>query len=115
MMFFLFDFYGGEWFGVNWYVNFVVVLRVSIGEFIWVYQIVQYDFWDYDLVLQLLLVDVEIDGVMCVVVVQVMKMGFVFVFDCEMGEFFYEVDERLVFVLDIDGEEVYLMQRFLKI
>ena len=46
------DFYGGERPGDNAYANSVVALRASTGEFLWGYQTVRHDLWDYDLAAQ---------------------------------------------------------------
>ena len=51
------DFYGGERLGDNAFANSVVALRASTGEFVWGYQTVHHDLWDYDLAAQPLLFD----------------------------------------------------------
>ena len=42
------DFYGGERLGANAYANSIVALKASTGEFVWAYQTVRHDLWDYD-------------------------------------------------------------------
>ena len=76
------DFYGGERIGDNEYTNSVVALKASTGEFLWGYQVLRHDLWDYDLAAQPLLFDhKDKNGKVRPALAQATKMGFVFVLD----------------------------------
>lgn len=80
------DFYGGGRLGDNAFANSVVALRASTGEFVWGYQTVRHDVWDYDLAAQPLLFEhTHPDGTTRPAVAQAAKTGFVFVLDRETG------------------------------
>jgi quinoprotein glucose dehydrogenase len=51
------DWYGGERRGANLYADSVVALRASTGEFVWGFQTVHHDLWDYDVASQPVLID----------------------------------------------------------
>ena len=106
------DFYGGERLGDNAYANSVVALRASTGEFVWGYQLVHHDLWDYDLAAQPLLMDVEVDGKSTPALLQATKMGFIFVLDRRTGEPLHEVEERPVPASNVPGERSAKTQRF---
>ena len=107
------DFYGGKRLGDNAYANSVVALRASTGEFVWGYQTVRHDLWDYDLAAQPLLFDhAAADGSSRPAVAQATKTGFVFVLDRTTGESLHPVEERAVPPSDVPGEEVAATQPF---
>jgi len=106
------DFFGGERPGNNLHANSVVALRATTGEFVWAYQIVRHDLWDYDLAAQPLVADIEVDGVVTPIVAQATKMGFVFVLNRETGDPIHPVAERPVPASDVPGEMAAETQRF---
>jgi len=106
------DFFGGERPGENRHANSVVALRATTGEFVWAYQIVHHDLWDYDLAAQPLVADIDIDGVSTPIVAQATKMGFVFVLNRETGEPVHPVVDRAVPASDVPGETAAATQRF---
>lgn len=107
------DFYGGKRLGHNAYANSVVALRASSGEFVWGYQTVRHDLWDYDIASQPLLFEhTSADGTKRPAVAQATKMGFVFVLDRATGEPLHPVVERLVPPSDVSGEEAARTQPF---
>ena len=110
------DFYGGLRLGDNTFANSVVALRASTGEFVWGYQTVRHDLWDYDLAAQPLLFDhMSEDGVRRPAVAHAGKTGFVFVLDRETGEPLQPVEERAVPPSDIAGEQAARTQPFPKL
>ena len=110
------DFYGGERLGDNTFANSVVALRASTGEFVWGYQTVRHDLWDYDLASQPLLFDYEsADGTVRPGVAQATKTGFVFVLDRETGASLHPVEERAVPPSDVPGETAARTQPFPKL
>lgn len=86
------------------YANAVIALDGETGAVRWHHQIVHHDLFDYDLPSQPLLVDIRRDGVAIPAVVQITKMGTVFVFHRETGEPLFPIEERPVPVSDIPGE-----------
>ena len=110
------DFYGGKRLGDNAFANSVVALRASTGEFVWGYQTVRHDLWDYDLAAQpLLFGHTSADGAQRPAVAQVGKTGFVFVLDRETGEPLHPVEERPVPASDVPGEQAARTQPFPKL
>jgi quinoprotein glucose dehydrogenase len=88
--------YGGERLGDNRYANSVVALDAATGNVIWHFQIVHHDVWDLDLPAQPILVDIQKDGETIPVVIQLTKMGLIFVLHRETGEPVFPVEERPV-------------------
>ena len=110
------DFYGGLRLGDNAFANSIVALRASTGEFIWGYQTVRHDLWDYDNAAQPLLFEhVAKDGKIRPAVAQATKTGFVFVFDRETGEPLHPIEERTVPQSDVPGEQASKKQPFPKL
>jgi len=107
------DFYGGKRLGDNAFANSVVALRASTGEFVWGYQTVRHDLWDYDLASQPLLFEhAAADGTKRPAVAQATKTGFVFVLDRATGKPLHPVEERAVPRSDVPGEEAARIQPF---
>jgi quinoprotein glucose dehydrogenase len=107
-----YDFYGADRKGNNLYGNSVVALDASTGKYIWHYQLVHHDLWDYDLPAPPNLVTVRRDGKEIDAVAQVTKHGFVFVFNRETGEPLFPIEERKVPASHIPGEEASPTQPF---
>ncbi|MET7257667.1 outer membrane protein assembly factor BamB family protein [Dyadobacter fermentans] len=99
-----YDFYGADRKGNNLYGNSVVALDATTGKYIWHYQLVHHDLWDYDLPAPPNLVTVHRDGKQVDAVAQVTKHGFVFVFNRETGEPLFPIEERKVPASRIPGE-----------
>ena len=106
------DYYGGERPGNNEHANSVVALDAASGEMVWAYQIVHHDVWDYDLPSQPGLYQIWQDGALRDVVVQLTKMGLVFVLDRETGEPVHPVEERDVPQGGVAGERLSATQPF---
>jgi quinoprotein glucose dehydrogenase len=107
-----YDFYGADRKGKNLYGNSVVALDAATGRYIWHYQTVHHDLWDYDLPAPPNLVTVQRNGKNVDAVAQVTKHGFVFVFNRETGEPLFPIEERKVPVSRIPGEEAWTTQPF---
>jgi quinoprotein glucose dehydrogenase len=95
------DYYGGARPGDNRWANAVVALHASTGAFVWGFQVVHHDLWDYDVASQPTLIDFR--GRPAVAVTT--KIGHVFVLDRLTGKPLHAVDERRVPTSDIAGEE----------
>ncbi len=88
------DYFGGHRQGSDIYSSSVVALHGKTGEIAWHFQTVHHDIWDYDVPAQPTLVDLNIDGELVPVVVQVTKMGMTFVLHRDTGEPVWPVEER---------------------
>jgi quinoprotein glucose dehydrogenase len=96
------DYYGGIRKGDNKWANSVVALHASTGEFVWGFQVVHHDIWDYDVASQPTLFAWK-DGTPAIVITT--KMGRVFVLNRLTGAPLFAVEERPVPKSDIAGEE----------
>jgi quinoprotein glucose dehydrogenase len=106
------DFYGGERLGDNKYANSVVALRASTGAFVWAFQVVHHDLWDYDVPAQPVLFTLRRGGSSIPAVAIGTKMGHVFVLDRRDGKPLFPVEERPVPPSDVPGETAAPTQPF---
>src|SRR5262249_60151008 len=86
------DYFGGARPNDNKWANSVVALKASTGAFVWGFQVVHHDLWDYDVASQRALIDFH--GRPAVAVTT--KIGNVFVLDRLTGKPLNEVQERPV-------------------
>jgi len=103
------DYFGGIRKGDGKWANSVVALRASTGKFVWGFQVVHHDLWDYDVAAQPTLIDWK-DGTPAVVINT--KMGHVFVLNRLNGKPLLPVEERKVPQSDIEGEQSSATQPF---
>jgi quinoprotein glucose dehydrogenase len=96
------DYFGGIRKGDNKWANSVVALRASTGEFVWGFQVVHHDLWDYDVASQPVLFAWK-DGTPAIAITT--KMGRVFVLNRLKGTPLLPAEERPVPKSDIVGEE----------
>src|SRR6201996_1812386 len=95
------DYYGGLRKGDGKWADSVVALRASTGEFVWGFQVVHHDLWDYDVASQPTLFTWK-DGTPAIVINT--KMGHVFVLNRLTGTPLLPVEERPVPQSNIPGE-----------
>jgi quinoprotein glucose dehydrogenase len=107
-----YDFYGYDRIGKNLFGNCVVALHAATGKYIWHFQTVHHDLWDYDLPAPPNLVTVEKDGKQIDAVAQTSKVGFLYVLNRETGEPLFPVEERPVPASDVPGEQAWPTQPF---
>jgi quinoprotein glucose dehydrogenase len=107
-----YDFFGGDRKGENLFGNSLVALDARTGKRLWHYQMVHHDIWDYDLPAQPVLATIQRSGGSQDVVVQVTKMGLVFVLDRERGVPVFPVEERRVSSTSTPGESPWPTQPF---
>ena len=98
------DYYGGLRRGDDRWANSVVALRGKTGEFVWGFQLVHHDLWDYDSASPPLLATLPHDGKNVSVVIQGNKTGFLYVLDRDTGVPVFPVEERPVPQTDVPGE-----------
>jgi quinohemoprotein ethanol dehydrogenase len=75
---------GGK--GDHLFLSSIVALKPTTGEYVWHYQQVQRDSWDYTAVQQITVADLKIDGKDRHVVMQAPKNGYFYVLDAASGE-----------------------------
>lgn len=105
-----YDFYGGYRKGQNLFGNCVIALNASTGERVWHYQTVHHDIWDYDNPSAPILVSIRDGESVQDAVVQLTKMGLVFVLDRETGKPLFPTLEMPVPKSQIPGEEAWPTQ-----
>ncbi|MEX0660612.1 MAG: pyrroloquinoline quinone-dependent dehydrogenase [Balneolaceae bacterium] len=107
-----YDFYGGNRPGENLYGNSLLALDAGTGEYVWHYQTIHHDLWDYDLPAPPNLLTVNKDGKKIDAVAQITKHGFVFLLDRETGESLFPIEERPVPPSNTESEEAWPTQPF---
>jgi quinoprotein glucose dehydrogenase len=101
------DYFGGIRKGNNKWANSVVALKASTGEFVWGFQVVHHDLWDYDVASQPTLFMWK-DKTPAIAITT--KMGRVFVLDRVSGKPLLPVEEVAAHKGDIPGEEYWPTQ-----
>jgi quinoprotein glucose dehydrogenase len=99
-----YDFYGGDRKGANLFGDSLVALDLRTGKAIWHFQFVHHDLWDYDPPAPPALVTVNRNGRAIPAVVQVTKMGLMFVFNRVDGKPVFPVQEQPAPQSDVPGE-----------
>jgi quinoprotein glucose dehydrogenase len=98
------DFYGGERLGDNLFANSVVALKADTGEYVWHFQTVHHDLWDYDVATSPLLFEIKQGGKTLAAIAIGSKTGNVFILNRETGVPIFGVEERAVPKSDVPGE-----------
>jgi quinoprotein glucose dehydrogenase len=98
------DYYGGLRPGDDKWANSVVALRGKTGEFVWGFQLVHHDLWDYDTGSPPLLAMLQRAGKQIPVVIQGNKTGLLYVLNRDTGVPVFRVEERKVPQSDVPGE-----------
>lgn len=91
--------------GANLFSSTLVAVDVRTGRYLWHFQAVHHDIWDYDLPGQPTLFDVKRNGRTIPAVAAVSKTGFIFLLDRRNGKPIYKVTEMPVPPSSIAGEE----------
>ncbi len=107
-----YDFYGADRKGANLYSDCLLALDARTGKYLWHFQMVHHDLWDYDAVAAPKLLTVRHDGKDVDVVAQATKQGFLYVFDRVTGKPIWPVEERKVPQSDVPGEQSWPTQPF---
>jgi len=98
------DYYGGLRPGDDKWADSVVALRGKTGVFVWGFQLVHHDLWDYDSASPPLLATLRHEGKTVPVVIQGNKTGFLYVLNRDTGVPVFPVEERPVPQTDVPGE-----------
>ena len=98
------NYYGGDRPGANLFSNSVVALNVRSGEYVWHFQTVHHDLWDYDFPAAPVLVDVTVDGLEIPALAAIGKTGWMFILNRVTGDPMFGVEERPAPAGDVPGE-----------
>jgi quinoprotein glucose dehydrogenase len=98
------DYYGGLRPGDDKWADSVVAVRGKTGEFVWGFQLVHHDLWDYDSASPPLLTTLRRAGKQVPVVIQGNKTGLLYVLNRETGVPVFPIEERPVPQSDVPGE-----------
>jgi quinoprotein glucose dehydrogenase len=101
------DYFGGIRKGDDKWASSVVALKASTGEFVWGFQVVHHDLWDYDVASQPTLFTWK-DKTRAIAITT--KMGRVFVLNRLNGKPLFPVEERPAPQSDIPGEDAWATQ-----
>lgn len=107
-----YDFYGGDRAGQNLFGNALVALDAATGARRWHAQLVHHDIWDFDPPAQPILADIPGANGTIPAVIQVTKMGLVFVFDRTTGRPVFGIEERAAPRSTVPGEATWPTQPF---
>lgn len=106
------DYYGGLRAGDDRWADSVVALRGKTGQFVWGFQLVHHDLWDYDTAAPPLLATLRMGGDEIPVVVQGNKTGNLFVLRRDTGAPVFPVKERPAPQSRVPGEPTSPTQPF---
>jgi quinoprotein glucose dehydrogenase len=98
------DYYGRLRPGDDKWANSIVALRGKTGQFVWGFQLVHHDLWDFDSASPPLLTTVHLAGQEVAVVIQGNKSGLLYVLNRDSGKPVFPVEERAVPGSDVPGE-----------
>ncbi len=107
-----YDFYGADRTGAGLFGNCLLALDARTGKYLWHFQAVHHDLFDYDLTTAPKLLTVKHDGKMVDVVAAAGKNGFLYVFDRVNGKPIWPIVERPVPQSDMPGEHSWPTQPF---
>jgi quinoprotein glucose dehydrogenase len=107
-----YELYGGDRPGNNLYADSLLALDARTGKYLWHYQTVHHDVWDYDPDAAPQLVTVKHDGKTVDAVALASKNGFLYVFNRVTGKPLWPIEERPVPQSDVPGEVTSKTQPF---
>ncbi len=105
-----FDRYGGDHKGANLFSDSLVAVDASTGKYLWHYQVVHHDIWDYDLDAPPILVTVKRDGKDIPAIAVMNKDAFLYILNRVTGEPLYEVKETPVPPSPVPSEKAWPTQ-----
>jgi quinoprotein glucose dehydrogenase len=98
--------------GNNLFSSSVVAVDANTGKYLWHFQLVHHDIWDYDTQSAPLLVDLRRDGQIVPAVIIVNKTGLMFTLNRVTGKPIFDIEERPVPKSDVPGEQASPTQPF---
>jgi quinoprotein glucose dehydrogenase len=106
------DAFGGDRPGNNLYGTSIVAVNARTGKYIWHFQLVHHDIWDYDAETPPLLMDVKHNGKVIPAVAVIAKDSLLYLLDRTNGKPIYGVEERPVPQSDVPLEKTSPTQPF---
>lgn len=107
-----YELYGGDRKGNNLYADCLLALDARTGKYLWHFQTVHHDLWDYDPDAAPQLITVRHNGKTVDAVALASKNGFLYVFDRVNGKPLWPIEERPVPASDVPGEMAAKTQPF---
>ncbi len=107
-----YELYGGDRPGDGLFADCLLALDARTGKYLWHFQTVHHDVWDYDPNAAPQLATVKHNGKMVDVVALASKNGFLYVFDRVTGKPLWPIEERPVPQSDLPGEHTSPTQPF---
>jgi quinoprotein glucose dehydrogenase len=104
------DRWGGDRHGMNLFGNSVVAVNALTGKYLWHFQTLHHEIWDWDLPTPPMLFDVKKDGKTIPAVAAMNKSGYLFILDRKTGKPIYDVKETPVPKSTVTGEEAWPTQ-----
>ncbi len=98
--------------GNNLFSSSVVAVNANTGAYLWHFQLVHHDIWDYDTQSAPLLVDLNRNGTTVPAVIIVNKTGLMFTLNRVTGKPIFDIEERRVPTSDVPGEQTSPTQPF---
>ena len=98
--------------GNNLFSSSVVAVDANTGKYLWHFQLVHHDIWDYDTQSAPLLVDLQRNGTTVPAVIIVNKTGLMFTLNRVTGKPIFDIEERPVPKSDLPGEQTSPTQPF---
>ena len=99
-----YELYGGDRHGNNLFADCLLALNARTGKYLWHFQTIHHDVWDFDPTAAPQLVTVQHDGKAVDAVALASKNGFLYVFDRVTGKPLWPIEERPVPKSDVPGE-----------
>jgi quinoprotein glucose dehydrogenase len=106
------DQYGGDRAGDNLFGTSLVAADANTGKYLWHFQVVHHDIWDYDMTGAPALIDVKRNGRTIPAVAAINKVGLLFLLDRVTGKPIYGVEERAVAQSEVPLERTSKTQPF---
>lgn len=106
------DLFGGDRPGNDLYDTSLVAVDAKTGKYLWHFQVVHHDVWDFDLESAPVLMDIKQDGKTIPAVSIVGKSSLLFLLDRTTGKPIYGVEEKPVAQSDVPGEKLSPTQPF---
>jgi len=107
-----YELYGGDRKGINLFSDSLVALNAQTGKYLWSFQAVHHDVWDYDMVSAPQLITVEHDGKKLDAVAVAGKTCFLYVLDRVTGKPLWPIVEKPVAQSHVPGEFTWPTQPF---
>ena len=107
-----YELYGGDRKGDNLFADCLLALDARTGKYLWHFQTIHHDLWDYDPDAAPQLVTIKHDGKIVDAVALASKNGFLYVFDRVTGKPLWPIEERPVPPSDVPGEVASRTQPF---